>query len=150
MTYHSAPGIIKITQMPMQEIAKTIGDSFRVTLDEMKSRNRKRPVTTARQISMYFMYHSGRYTLKMVGDFFGRDHTTVIHSLNTVKDLMETEPDFFDMVEKMRKVSYVHYVPPTSKKAIEKVVDKVKEKRPHAIYSNKSPMGIASEFNQEN
>ena len=146
MTYHTAPGILRMSERPMQDIATTIGGYFGISLEEMQSRSREKEIVTARQIAMYFMYYSGKYSLGTVGKFFDRDHTTVIHSLNQVKNFMETEPDFNELIEKMKTYSYVRYIPPSSEVAIKKVVEKRKMARPKAIYDNKSAMGVADEF----
>ncbi len=107
MTYHSAPGIL--SEQTMEEIAAIISDRLGVTLDQMKSKNRKRQIVEARQISMYFMYRSKIYSLKSIGDFFGgKDHTTVLHSIKQVKIFMETEPQFD---EKMKDISYALNIP---------------------------------------
>ena len=145
MTYHSAPGILKLSNRPMEDIASSIGGYYGVTIDEMKSERRDKPIVAARQIAMYFMKHSGRYTLKNIGLFFGgRDHTTVIHSINQVNNYIATEPEFKDFIEKLKGFSYVRYIPPRIDEAIKVAV--MNTKRPPATYSNKSPMGVADEF----
>ena len=53
------------------------------------------------------MYLAKNYTnssLKVIGDSFGgRDHSTVIHSLKTVQDMMDTDLLFKDKVNTLVK-----------------------------------------------
>jgi chromosomal replication initiator protein len=37
---------------------------------------------------MYYIREKTDFTLNTIGDMFGRDHTTVIHALETIKDIM--------------------------------------------------------------
>lgn len=49
---------------------------------------RKRELVWVRQVCMYFIKQHTTLTLKQIGQrFLGRDHTTAIHSIQTVKDL---------------------------------------------------------------
>ena len=76
-------------------IIKSSSEYFDVPVDDMKSPLRKREVTEARQIAMYFIDKLTNLSLKANGKMFGgRDHTTVIYAKQTVEDLMETDPQY--------------------------------------------------------
>jgi chromosomal replication initiator protein len=58
----------------------------------------------ARQLSMYLAKNYTNSSLKAIGDSFGgRDHSTVIHSLKTVQDIMDTDILFKDKVNALVK-----------------------------------------------
>lgn len=60
---------------------------------ELFNKCRKQEYVFARQIATYLIrkYHP-EVTLKKIGEYFaGRDHTTAVHSIMHIKDLMETE-----------------------------------------------------------
>jgi chromosomal replication initiator protein len=79
----------------MDYISKLVCEYFEISLDMVKSKTRKREIVQARQIAMYLIKRSGKYSLKAVGAFFGgRDHSTVIYACQTVEDLMETDKKF--------------------------------------------------------
>ena len=62
-------------------------------------KTRKREIVQARQITMYLAKAFTKNSLKTIGEHFGgRDHTTVIHSCQTVKDLMDTDSIFRENV----------------------------------------------------
>jgi chromosomal replication initiator protein len=53
---------------------------------------------------MYFAKKLTKHSLKAIGDYFGgRDHSTVIHSCQTVEDLMETDRRFKGFVDDILK-----------------------------------------------
>jgi len=59
----------------------------------------------ARQVAMYFSKDYTNHSLKSIGYHFGgRDHSTVIHSNQAIENLIETEDEFKDSVEQIRKV----------------------------------------------
>lgn len=72
---------------------------FGVTEEELKSRVRKRRIVEARQVCMYLLKKKTKLTLKAIGDLFDRDHTTVMHSDQTVKDLMAIDKEYKIAVE---------------------------------------------------
>lgn len=52
-------------------------------------KTRKREVVYARQLCMWFIIKYTRIKLVQIGEHFGgKDHTTVIHSRNTIDDLL--------------------------------------------------------------
>jgi chromosomal replication initiator protein len=60
----------------------------------LKQKLRIREITELRSI-FCFLARNMSYSLKTIGEYLnGRDHTTVIHSVNTFKDLIETCPVF--------------------------------------------------------
>ena len=65
---------------------------FPITPDVLKTKNRKRDIVKPRQIFMYLAMETEDYSLMEIGKFTGGfDHTTVIHSCNTVRDLMASD-----------------------------------------------------------
>lgn len=88
-------------------IQKFIAEHFGVTVNEMKDKTRKREIVVARQVAMYFAKNYTNLSLKTIGAHFGnRDHSTVIHALTSVNDLMDTDKKFKstmdDLIKKMK------------------------------------------------
>jgi chromosomal replication initiator protein len=79
-------------EITIETIQKMVCDFFDVPYDKLLEKTRKREVVQARQITMYLAKMFTKNSLKTIGEHFGgRDHTTVIHSFQTVKDLMDTD-----------------------------------------------------------
>ena len=63
---------------------------------------RKRNVVQARQLSMYFAKKYTKASLNVIGEQCGgKDHATVIHSLKTVANLLDTDKQFQAVAEKI-------------------------------------------------
>ena len=85
-------------------IQKTVGDFFKVDLEAMKSKVKKREIVIPRQTAMYFCKRYTQLTLALIGENFGgRDHSTVIHALESVEDMMKTDANFKNSVEELTK-----------------------------------------------
>jgi chromosomal replication initiator protein len=85
-------------------IQKTVGDYFKVDLEAMKSKVKKREIVIPRQTAMYFCKRYTQLTLALIGENFGgRDHSTVIHALESVEDMMKTDANFKNSVEELTK-----------------------------------------------
>lgn len=56
--------------------------------EDLKGQSQSKNTVLARQISMFLIRRLTRYTLQDVGAFFNRDHTTVMHSLKKIEDML--------------------------------------------------------------
>jgi chromosomal replication initiator protein len=69
----------------------------------LRDKTRKREVVQARQVAMYFCKQLTQHSLKDIGlRFGGRDHSTVIHAIQSVEDQLETDPRFREAVEEIK------------------------------------------------
>lgn len=71
------------------EIASAVAAATDVTIDEMISRHRTMQPTLARHLAIYLCKLRTGETLSAIGKYFARDHTTVIHAIRRVEDLIE-------------------------------------------------------------
>lgn len=85
-------------------IQKTVADTFKVDLEAMKGKVKKREIVIPRQVAMYFCKRYTQLTLALIGENFGgRDHSTVIHALESVEDMMKTDANFKATVDDLGK-----------------------------------------------
>lgn len=85
-------------------IQKTVAEHFSIPVDLLKAKTRKKEVVTARQVAMYFAKEHTNHSLKSIGYHFGgRDHSTVIHSVQTVSDLIDSDKTFRATIQELRK-----------------------------------------------
>lgn len=97
--------LIKDTRinLTIEEIQRITCDYFKIPEDLVRAKTRKREVVQARQVAMYFSKQLTQHSLKTIGlHFGGRDHSTVIHSCQSVENQMETEPQFAEMLDEIR------------------------------------------------
>ena len=82
-----------------QDVMDAVSTYYNVTVADLKSTRRSRDVTVPRQIAMYIAREVVGAPLTMIGDCFGgRDHSTVNHACNKVKDEMGTSPSLSNLV----------------------------------------------------
>ncbi len=85
-------------------IQRLVSSFYNVEINQLKDKTRKRHVVVARQTSMYLAKNYTNMSLKSIGDSFGgRDHSTVIYSINTVQSLMDTDSSYQDEVQDLEK-----------------------------------------------
>lgn len=91
-------------EITIEAIQKMVCEYFDVSYDKLLQKTRKREIVQARQITMYLAKTFTKNSLKTIGEHFGgRDHTTVIHSCQTVKDLMDTDSLFKESVMELQQ-----------------------------------------------
>lgn len=92
------------TEVGVDFIQKTVSEYYGIALDDLKAKTRKKEIVTARQVAMYFCKEFTNHSLKSIGYHFGgRDHSTVIHAVQTVNDIMETDSSFRNAVLELKK-----------------------------------------------
>lgn len=91
-------------EITLDFIKSLVAEHFDVPVDKLGGKTRKRQFVIARQLSMYLAKNLTGKSLKAIGQTFGgRDHSTVIYSIKTVQDLMETDRVFKDTVAELEK-----------------------------------------------
>ncbi|MDX1530228.1 MAG: chromosomal replication initiator protein DnaA [Rhodothermales bacterium] len=96
-------------QLGTEQIQKLVCDYFSIPEDLVRARTRKREVVQARQVAMYFTKQLTKQSLKSIGlQFGGRDHSTVIHAIQTVEDQIDTDPQFREVIEEIRRKIELH------------------------------------------
>lgn len=92
------------SEVGIDYIQKTVSEYFHVNTDDLKAKTRKKEIVIARQVAMYFSKDYTNHSLKSIGYHFGgRDHSTVIHALQSVNDMMDTDSKFRYSVDELKK-----------------------------------------------
>ena len=80
-----------------------VAEYFNVTVADLKAKSRKRELVYPRQVAMYIAKEKTDLSLKSIGYHFGgRDHSTVIHAIQCVNDMMIEKPETRDAVTKLK------------------------------------------------
>jgi len=83
------------SNLKIEDIAGIVADHFSKSVEDLCSQSRKKDTVTARHISMHLAYQLLEITFSEIGAFFGgRDHSSVTHALNKVKQLSKKDPRF--------------------------------------------------------
>jgi len=76
----------------LENIQRVVAEYFKIRVADLLSKRRSRSIARPRQIAMALAKELTRHSLPEIGDAFGgRDHTTVIHAVNRIKELRASE-----------------------------------------------------------
>ncbi len=79
-------------------LSKT-SEMYGFSIDELIGGSRRRPLVTARQIAMYIFRELTELSYPAIAkEFGGRDHTTVIHAVDKISQLMAERREIYDQV----------------------------------------------------
>jgi chromosomal replication initiator protein len=77
-------------QVSIENIQKTVAEYYKIRTSEMLSAKRNRSVARPRQVAMALAKELTKHSLPEIGRAFGgRDHTTVLHAVRTIKTLKD-------------------------------------------------------------
>jgi chromosomal replication initiator protein len=83
-------------------IQQAVAKEWGVTTEGLRSKTRTKNLTIPRQVAMHLMRELLGMQLVEIGNAFGgRDHSTVIHSLERVAEMVKEDPDFARRVQKV-------------------------------------------------
>jgi chromosomal replication initiator protein len=71
---------------------------------DLKGKKRTQNIAFARQLAMYIGREMTDYSTTELGqDFGGRDHTTVMHSIEKIKGKLLTDPTLDSTIESLKR-----------------------------------------------
>lgn len=82
-------------------IMSVVAENFGFHPDDMTSPGRAQPLATARQIAMYLCREYTDDSLVQIGRHFNRDHSTIVHGIDRVKQLIQTDRSVLDKVNEL-------------------------------------------------
>ena len=87
------------SQVTLQQVIDVVTVFYNVKLSDLQSKHRQKSITLPRQICMWLARKRTRFSLQEIGGYFGgRDHTTVMHSLDIVQHRLESDVAFARLV----------------------------------------------------
>lgn len=88
----------------VESIAKTVAAFYKIPLGDLRGKAKTKEVALPRQVAMYLINKMIKPTLKDNGQYFsGRDHSTVLHAINTIKDRIKIESILAQQVLEIEK-----------------------------------------------
>jgi chromosomal replication initiator protein len=82
-----------------QVILDATSETFGFSVEELTGPNRRRPLVTARQVSMYVFRELTDFSYPAIGrEFGGRDHSTVMHAVEKIAGLMKERHQIYNQV----------------------------------------------------
>ena len=90
--------------LTIENIMEQTAKVFDIPDDQLRAKTRKKDVVRARQVAMYLSKQLTNHSLVTIGlHFGGRDHSTVIHALDSVKKNLKLDTVFRQQIESLKK-----------------------------------------------
>jgi chromosomal replication initiator protein len=87
-----------------QRVRDRVAEAWGVTPDALQSKKRTKELTVPRQVAMYLIKEMFDLSLVDIGKLFGgRDHSTVIHSVDRVADMLAEDAALRERVDALRE-----------------------------------------------
>ena len=91
-------------RVTIDEIQRKVAEHFNMRIADMHSERRARAVARPRQVAMFLAKSLTQRSLPEIGrKFGGRDHTTVMHAVKKVEELMASDHGFAEDIELLRR-----------------------------------------------
>ncbi len=85
--------------LTMERIARIVSSHYKLTVEEMKSKNNSRAVALPRQVAMYLCKRLTNHSYPEIGrEFGGKHHTTVMHSYDKIDTLVKQDNVFHNTI----------------------------------------------------
>jgi len=92
-------------KISIDDIQKQVADHFNIRVADMFSARRARQIARPRQIAMFLAKNLTSLSYPEIGRRFGnRDHTTIMHAVRKIEELMETDASLADDVSLLKSI----------------------------------------------
>ncbi len=78
----------------VNSIKKIVGKHFNIKMEDFNAKRKTQSIAWPRQIAMFLTTELTDLSLPEIGREFNRDHSTVVHARDVVKEKVETDPFF--------------------------------------------------------
>ncbi len=91
-------------KLTIEEIQRKVAEHYNIRLSDMIGPKRLRAIARPRQVAMYLAKQLTPRSLPEIGRRFGgRDHTTIMHGVRKIEDLMSTDSQLSDDLLRLRR-----------------------------------------------
>ena len=88
----------------IHRIQKIVSEYFQITVEDIRSKKRSSNISFPRQIAMYLCRNMTSESFPKIGtEFGGKDHSTVMHSVEKIEQEIKINPDLAKIIEKLKK-----------------------------------------------
>ena len=92
-------------KLSIEEIQRKVAEHYNIRLSDMIGPKRLRTIARPRQVAMYLAKHLTPRSLPEIGRRFGgRDHTTIMHGVRKIEELMATDSQLADDLQLLRRL----------------------------------------------
>lgn len=90
-------------KVEMMDVLRQVASHYNMPPEVIRGSGRVREVVVPRQVAQYLIRELTDHSLPEIGQFFGRDHSTVMHAINKVSEQMGKDAELTEAVALLRK-----------------------------------------------
>jgi len=88
--------------LTMDRIARTVASHYKLSIEELKSKNNSRQIAVPRQVAMYLCKRLTKHSFPEIGrEYGGKHHTTVMHSVEKIGSVIKDDRNFHRVVSEL-------------------------------------------------
>lgn len=88
----------------IHKIQKVVAEYYQISVDDIKSKKRSSNLALPRQVAMYLCRKLTDESFPKIGtEFGGKDHSTVMHSVEKIEREIQSNKDLANIIEKLKK-----------------------------------------------
>lgn len=88
----------------VHRIQKIVSEYFSISVEDIRSKKRSSNISFPRQIAMYLCRVMTNESFPRIGiEFGGKDHSTVMHSVEKIENEIKVNKDLANIIEKLKK-----------------------------------------------
>lgn len=109
LNYMAIPGYkndnktTRVSMTDKESVIKLICEHFSFSLEQILKQDRRREIVFARNCLIYFLFKYTKMSKVAISLLLKRNHTSIIHSLKALQDLIDTEEKVSDTIVEIRK-----------------------------------------------
>ncbi len=91
------------TKNNIQKIQQIVADYYNITVEDLKSKKRKASIAFPRQVAIYLCRTTTEESFPKIGiQFGGRDHSTIMHSVDKIENEIKKNPQFKLVIDALK------------------------------------------------
>ncbi len=88
----------------IHRIQRIVSEYFQISVEDIRSKKRSANISQPRQIAMYLCRSMTTESFPKIGiEFGGKDHSTVMHSVEKIENEIKENKDLANIIEKLKK-----------------------------------------------
>jgi len=88
----------------IHRIQRIVAEYFQISVEDIRSKKRSANIAFPRQIAMYLCRQMTSESFPKIGtEFGGKDHSTVMHSVEKIENEIKINKDLYHIIEKLKK-----------------------------------------------
>ncbi len=92
--------------LTMSFVLKKVTKFYNLRIEDLLGTSRRSEIVKPRQIAIYLIRKEARSSFPNIGDFFKKDHSTIMHSFKKIKELVKFDENLLREINSIRDILY--------------------------------------------